>query len=48
MPYSFKQSANQNDLLAVARQSGAVFVPMACSGDRPVTFPRAWNRSDDH
>jgi lysophospholipid acyltransferase (LPLAT)-like uncharacterized protein len=32
-------------MLAVARQTGALFVPMACSGDRLITFPKAWDRT---
>ncbi len=32
-------------MLAVARQTGALFVPMACSGDRLVTFTSAWDRT---
>jgi hypothetical protein len=32
-------------MLAVARQTGALFVPLACSGDRLITFPKAWDRT---
>ncbi len=32
-------------MLALAKESGAWFVPMACSGDRVWTFPRAWDRT---
>jgi len=32
-------------MVAVARQTGALFVPMACSGDRMITFPRAWDKT---
>jgi len=30
-------------MVALARQTGALFVPMACSGDRVFTFPKAWD-----
>jgi len=32
-------------MVAVARQTGALFVPMACSGDRVITFTKAWDRT---
>jgi lysophospholipid acyltransferase (LPLAT)-like uncharacterized protein len=32
-------------MVAVAMQTGALFVPMACSGDRMITFPKAWDRT---
>ena len=32
-------------MLAVARQTGALFVPMACSGNRVITFPKAWDKT---
>jgi len=32
-------------MVAVARQTGALFVPMACSGNRVITFPKAWDRT---
>ena len=32
-------------MLAVARQTGALFVPMACSGNRVFTFPKAWDKT---
>jgi lysophospholipid acyltransferase (LPLAT)-like uncharacterized protein len=32
-------------MVAVARQTGALFVPMACSGDRVITFTRAWDQT---
>jgi len=32
-------------MLALAKETGAWFVPMACSGDRVLTFPRAWDRT---
>lgn len=32
-------------MLALAKESGAWFVPMACSADRVWTFPRAWDRT---
>jgi lysophospholipid acyltransferase (LPLAT)-like uncharacterized protein len=32
-------------MVALARQTGALFVPMACSGDRVITFPKAWDRT---
>ena len=32
-------------MVAVARQTGALFVPMACSGNRLITFPKAWDRT---
>jgi len=32
-------------MLALAKQSGAWFVPMACSADRVITFSRAWDRT---
>ncbi|WP_319525071.1 lysophospholipid acyltransferase family protein [uncultured Desulfosarcina sp.] len=32
-------------MVAVARQTGALFVPMACSGNRMITFPRAWDKT---
>jgi lysophospholipid acyltransferase (LPLAT)-like uncharacterized protein len=32
-------------MLALAKEAGAWFVPMACSGDRVLTFPRAWDRT---
>jgi len=32
-------------MVAVARQTGALFVPMACSGDRVLTFPKAWDKT---
>ena len=32
-------------MVAVARETGALFIPMACSGDRVITFPRAWDKT---
>ncbi|BBO74033.1 lipoprotein [Desulfosarcina widdelii] len=32
-------------MVAVARQTGALFVPMACSGSRLITFPKAWDKT---
>ena len=32
-------------MLAVARQTGALFVPMACSGNRLFTITKAWDRT---
>ncbi len=32
-------------MVAVAMQTGALFVPMACSGNRLITFPRAWDKT---
>jgi len=32
-------------MLAVAKESGAWFIPMACSGTRMLTFPKAWDRT---
>jgi lysophospholipid acyltransferase (LPLAT)-like uncharacterized protein len=32
-------------MVAVARETGALFIPMACSGDRLITFPRAWDKT---
>jgi len=32
-------------MVAVARQTGALFVPMACSGNRMITFPKAWDQT---
>lgn len=32
-------------MAAVARQTGALFVPMACSGNRLITFSRAWDKT---
>lgn len=32
-------------MVALAKQTGALFVPMACSGDRVFTFPKAWDRT---
>ena len=32
-------------MVAVAIQTGALFVPMACSGNRLITFPRAWDKT---
>jgi lysophospholipid acyltransferase (LPLAT)-like uncharacterized protein len=32
-------------MLALAKETGAWFVPTACSGDRVWTFPRAWDRT---
>ena len=32
-------------MLAVARRTGALFVPMACSGNRLITFPKAWDKT---
>jgi lysophospholipid acyltransferase (LPLAT)-like uncharacterized protein len=32
-------------MVAVARQTGALFVPMACSGDRVITFAKAWDQT---
>ena len=32
-------------MLAVARESGSWFIPMACSGNSVITFPRAWDRT---
>lgn len=32
-------------MLVLARQTGAWFVPMACSGTRVFTFSRAWDRT---
>jgi lysophospholipid acyltransferase (LPLAT)-like uncharacterized protein len=32
-------------MLAVAKESGAWFVPMACSGTNVITFPKAWDRT---
>lgn len=32
-------------MLAVAKESGSWFIPMACSGTRVITFPKAWDRT---
>ena len=32
-------------MLALAKETGAWFVPVACSGTRVLTFPRAWDRT---
>ena len=32
-------------MLAVAKESGSWFIPMACSGNSVITFPRAWDRT---
>jgi lysophospholipid acyltransferase (LPLAT)-like uncharacterized protein len=32
-------------MLAVARESGALFVPIACSGNRVLTFAKAWDKT---
>ena len=32
-------------MVAVARETGALFVPMACSGNRLITFPKAWDKT---
>jgi len=32
-------------MLAVAKESGSWFIPMACSGTRVMTFPKAWDRT---
>jgi lysophospholipid acyltransferase (LPLAT)-like uncharacterized protein len=32
-------------MVAVAMQTGALFVPMACSGNRLITFPKAWDKT---
>jgi lysophospholipid acyltransferase (LPLAT)-like uncharacterized protein len=32
-------------MLAVAKESGSWFVPMACSGTNVLTFPKAWDRT---
>ena len=32
-------------MVAVARQTGALFIPMACSGNRLITFPKAWDKT---
>ncbi len=32
-------------MVVVAKQTGAPFVPVACSGDRLITFPKAWDRT---
>jgi len=32
-------------MLAVAKESEAWFIPMACSGTRVLTFPKAWDRT---
>jgi lysophospholipid acyltransferase (LPLAT)-like uncharacterized protein len=32
-------------MVAVARETGALFVPMACSGNRLITFHNAWDRT---
>ena len=32
-------------MLAVAKESGSWFVPMACSGTNVITFPKAWDRT---
>ncbi len=32
-------------MLAVAKESGSWFIPMACSGTRVITFSRAWDRT---
>lgn len=32
-------------MLVLARETGSWFVPMACSGNRVITFPRAWDRT---
>lgn len=32
-------------MLAVAKESGALFIPMACSGTHVVTFPKAWDKT---
>ncbi len=30
-------------MLVLARETGSWFIPMACSGNRVITFPRAWD-----
>ena len=32
-------------MLAVAKESGALFVPIACSGTRVLTFHKAWDKT---
>jgi hypothetical protein len=32
-------------MLAAAKRTGAWFIPMACSGTRVFTFPKAWDRT---
>lgn len=32
-------------MLALAKETGAVFIPMACSGNRVFTLKRAWDRT---
>ncbi len=32
-------------MLAVAKESGSWFIPMACSGTHVITFPKAWDRT---
>ncbi len=32
-------------MLAVAKESGSWFIPMACSGTSVITFPKAWDRT---
>jgi len=32
-------------MLAVAKESGSWFIPMACSGTKVITFPKAWDRT---
>lgn len=35
-------------MLAVAKEAGALFVPIACSGTRVLTFHKAWDKSMIH
>jgi lysophospholipid acyltransferase (LPLAT)-like uncharacterized protein len=32
-------------MLALAKETGSVFIPMACCGTRLITFPRAWDKT---
>ena len=32
-------------MLAVAKETGSVFIPMACCGNRVITFPKAWDKT---
>jgi lysophospholipid acyltransferase (LPLAT)-like uncharacterized protein len=32
-------------MLALAKETGAVFIPMACSGNRVITLKRAWDKT---
>ena len=32
-------------MVALAKNTGALFLPVACSGNRLITFPKAWDRT---